>query len=202
MLISDRIASKRVQSTVLNELDLVLRSQQGDSESFRALYQLYRQKASSTLYQLCGGFMLDDLVQEVFIRAWKGLPKLRTPKYFSTWFYRICWNVATDYRRKLARNAAKSKSTWELEAIAQEGISPHIDKTSDLMRLHYQDVVKRGLEHLSLPHRVVLVLHDLEDIPQQEIAQILEVPVGTVKSRLYYARKTLKNFLQQQGISI
>ena len=202
MLISDRIKTKKVQSTVLNELDLVLRSQQGDSESFRLLYQLYQQKARSTLYQLCGSFMLDDLVQEVFLRAWKGLPNLREPNYFSTWFYRICWNVATDYRRKLARNAAKSQSPTELDAIAKEKISSHLHQTSDLMRLHYQDVVKRGLEHLSLPHRVVIVLHDLEDIAQQEIAQILEIPIGTVKSRLHHGRKTLKKFLQQQGISI
>jgi len=202
VIISDRIAKKRVQSTVLNESDLVLRSQKGDSESFQLLYKLYQQKARSTLYQLCGNFMLDDLVQEVFLRAWKGLPKLRTPKYFSTWFYRICWNVATDYRRKLARNASKSQSTVALDAIAGDHIAANIPPTSDLMRLHYQDLVKRGLKHLSLPHRAVLVLHDLEDIPQQEIAQILEIPLGTVKSRLYHARKTLKKFLQQQGISI
>ena len=202
MLVSDRITTKKVQSTVLNESDLVLRSQKGDSESFRLLYQLYHQRARSTLYQLCGSFMLDDLVQEVFLRAWKGLPKLRNANYFSTWFYRICWNVATDYRRKLARNASKSQSPMELEAIAGENIASYFHQTSDLMRLHYQDVVKRGLEHLSLPHRVVIVLHDLEDIPQQEVAQILEVPVGTVKSRLYHGRKTLKKFLQQQGISI
>ncbi len=202
MLISDRIKTRKVQSTVLNELDLVLRSQQGDRESFQLLYQLYHQRARSTLYQLCGSFMLDDLVQEVFLRAWKGLPKLRNAKYFSTWFYRICWNVATDYRRKLARNASKSQSSIDLDAIAREDITSHFPQTSDLMRLHYQDVVKRGLEHLSLPHRVVIVLHDLEDIPQQEVAQILEIPVGTVKSRLYHGRKTLKEFLQQQGISI
>ncbi len=202
MLISDRIKTQKVQSTVLNELDLVLRSQQGDSESFRLLYQLYQQKARSTLYQLCGGFMLDDLVQEVFLRAWKGLPKLREPNYFSTWFYRICWNVATDYRRKLSRNAAKSQSPTELDAIAKEHTTANSSQTSDLMKLHYQDLVKRGLAHLSLPHRVVIVLHDLEDIPQQEIAKILEIPLGTVKSRLHHGRKTLKKFLQQQGLSI
>ena len=202
MLISDRIKTQKVQPTVLNELDLVLRSQQGDSESFRLLYQLYQQKARSTLYQLCGGSMIDDLVQEVFLRAWKGLPKLREPNYFSTWFYRICWNVATDYRRKLARNAAKSQSPTELDAIAKEHTTAHLYQTSDLMKLHYQDVVKRGLAHLSLSHRVVIVLHDLEDIPQQEIAKILEIPLGTVKSRLHHGRKTLKKFLQQQGISI
>jgi RNA polymerase sigma-70 factor (ECF subfamily) len=68
------------------------------------------------------------------------------------------------------------------------------------MQLHYEDVVRQGLEILSLEHRAVLVLHDLEDLPQKEIAQILEIPLGTVKSRLYYARKTMGQFLQKQGV--
>ena len=74
------------------------------------------------------------------------------------------------------------------------------DNTSDLMQLHYQDLVQRGLEQLSFEHRSVLVLHDLEDIPQKEVAQILELPAGTVKSRVFYARNSLRQFLQKQGV--
>ena len=68
------------------------------------------------------------------------------------------------------------------------------------MQLHYQDLVQRGLRELSLEHRAVLVLHDLEDVPQKEVAQILDIPVGTVKSRLFHARDNLRQFLQQQGV--
>ena len=74
------------------------------------------------------------------------------------------------------------------------------DNTSDLMQLHYQDLVQRGLEQLSFEHRSVLVLHDLEDIPQKEVAQILGLPAGTVKSRVFYARNSLRQFLQKQGV--
>ena len=70
--------------------------------------------------------------------------------------------------------------------------------TPDLMQLHYQDLVGRGLQSLSLDHRIVLVLHDLEDIPQKEIAEILKLPLGTVKSRLFYARSQLRKFFQAQ----
>jgi RNA polymerase sigma-70 factor (ECF subfamily) len=70
----------------------------------------------------------------------------------------------------------------------------------DLMQLHYEEVVRQGLEILSLEHRAVLVLHDLEDLPQKEIAEILEIPLGTVKSRLHYARKIMGQFLQKQGV--
>ena len=68
------------------------------------------------------------------------------------------------------------------------------------MQLHYQDLVQRGLTHLSFDHRTILVLHDLEEVPQKEIAEILEIPVGTVKSRLFHARAALRQFLQSQGV--
>jgi RNA polymerase sigma-70 factor (ECF subfamily) len=69
------------------------------------------------------------------------------------------------------------------------------------MQLHYQDLVQRGLEQLSFEHRSVLVLHDLEDIPQKEVAQILGLPAGTVKSRVFYARNAVRQFLQKEGVS-
>lgn len=196
----DRVSVTETKYSLSNELELVALSRTGDSESFRLLYQSYQTRVRSTLYQLCGGTMLDDLLQEVFLRAWKGLPKLKQAEYFSTWIYRICWNVATDYRRKLAKNKQKLDAAPDLEFIEWENTAYNHQET-DLMQLHYQDLVKRGLEHLNLSHRVVIVLHDLEDIPQKKIAEILDIPTGTVKSRLYYARNTLKKFLQQQGIS-
>lgn len=199
MIASGRIAPVETKY-ILTESELVALSRNGDSESFRLLYQSYQTKVRSTLYQLCGSSMLDDLVQEVFLRAWKGLPKLKVAEYFSTWIYRICWNVATDYRRKLAKNSHKLDSTTDLESIVWEG-GAYNPQDTNLMQLHYQDLVRRGLEHLRLSHRVVIVLHDLEDIPQKEIAQILDIPIGTVKSRLHHARNILKKFLQQQGIS-
>lgn len=199
MLANEQVAVGDKRHTFLTESELVVSSQQGDSESFRLLYQSYQTKVRSTLYQLCGSAMLEDLLQEVFLRAWKGLPKLKSAEYFSTWIYRICWNVATDYRRKLA-TSSKLGSPSDVEELTWED-STYEASGNDLMQLHYQDLVRRGLEHLNLEHRVAIVLHDLEDIPQKKIAEILDIPLGTVKSRLYHARKTLKKFLQQQGIS-
>ncbi len=121
-----------------------------------------------------------------------------TEKNFSTWVYRITWNVAIDGRRQLAKRQMRmAKSTDEENSLDSES---RPQDSPDLMQLHYEDVVRQGLEILSLEHRAVLVLHDLEDLPQKEIAQILEIPLGTVKSRLYYARKTMGQFLQKQGV--
>jgi RNA polymerase sigma-70 factor (ECF subfamily) len=70
------------------------------------------------------------------------------------------------------------------------------------MRLHYQDLVQRGLTQLSFDHRTILVLHDLEEVPQKEVAEILGIPIGTVKSRLFHARAAMRQFLQKEGVQL
>ena len=206
VLASEQASTADVETEkVPTERELILLCQQGDRASFRLLYQRYQQRVRSTLYQLCGTTSLDDLVQEVFLKAWKGLPKLKKTKYFSTWLYRISWNVATDRRRKLAKTQEKSRvdNGWNKDRLNYEKDLDlfNVRDTPDLMHLHYQDLVQRGLNNLSFDHRAVLVLHDLEDLPQKQVAEILDVPVGTVKSRLFHARNLFKKFLEQQGIS-
>lgn len=178
-------------NTDLSDLEIVKRCQNIDRSAFRLLYQRYQKRVRSTLYQLCGESMLDDLVQEVFLRTWKGLPKLRQPKTFSTWLYRICWNVACDQRRAYAQ-LREQNQTLSLQDISLN--------TLDLNQIHYQDLVQQGLKALNFEQRAVIVLHDLEDIPQKEVANILDIPIGTVKSRLFHARKALREFLEQQGV--
>jgi RNA polymerase sigma-70 factor (ECF subfamily) len=179
-----------------NESDhnLVQQCLRGDSQSFRQLYRRHQQRVRSILYQLCDPSCVDDLVQEVFLKAWKGLPKFRGTAKFSTWIYRIAWNVASTQRQ------AAVQGRTQLQTLTQK--TPTQQDAPDLMDLHYQDLVQRGLESLSFDHRTILVLHDLEEIPQKEVAQILEIPVGTVKSRLFHARAAMRQFFQQQGVQL
>ncbi len=188
------------QTDTENLIKLIKQCQKGDQNAFRLLYRQYLAKVRSTLYQLCGIEYLDDLVQEVFLRVWKGLPKLRNLATFSTWLYRITWNVATDQRRYYALNPVNTM-TQEQEDILNNTLSVSQD-TSDLMQLHYQDLVAQALKQLSLDHRMILVLHDLEDISQKEISQILGIPTGTVKSRLFYARNAVRQYLTEKGVSL
>lgn len=167
----------------------------GETNSFGHLYQRYQRQVRSTLFQLCGEEHLDDLVQEVFLRAWKGLRRFKHSAKFSTWLYRITWNVASDRRRDYARRRER------LQAIGSQ-FHTEGNREPELAHLHYQDLVCRGLEHLSLEHRSVLILHDLEDLPQKDVAEILEIPVGTVKSRLHHARAGMRQFLQARGIEL
>ncbi len=187
------------------DLQIVQACLQGDPHGFKKLYQRHHHKVRSTLYQLCGCDGLDDLVQDVFLRAWKGLPKFRQSSQFSTWLYRIAFNVASDRRKALAKMRSRNISVEDdqLENLADDAAIAHAsDSQPRLTQMHYQDLMQRGLAKLSEDHRAVLVLHDLEELPQKDIAEILSIPVGTVKSRLFHARSAIRKFLEAQGIEL
>ena len=172
---------------------LIKACQNGDAEAFRLLYQRHQGIVRSTLFHLCDGHTLDDLVQDVFLRAWKGIGKMRSDAKFSTWIYRIAWNVGSDYRKQIAKTLSKR------ERLTLNTAHP---SNQDWQTLHHQDLVSRGLRTLKESHAMVIILHDLEELPQPEIARILEIPVGTVKSRLFHARAQLRKFFEQQGVSL
>lgn len=186
------------------DLVIVQACLQGDPHGFKKLYQRYHHKVRSTLFQLCGSDGLDDLVQDVFLRAWKGLSKFRQSAQFSTWLYRIAFNVASDRRKALAKMRSRNISVEDeqLENLADDAIARESDSQPSLTQMHYQDLMQRGLAKLSEDHRAVLVLHDLEELPQKDIAEILSIPVGTVKSRLFHARSAIKKFLEAQGVEL
>lgn len=166
----------------------------GSTYSFRFLYRRHQSRVRSILVSLCDPEVLDDLVQDVFVRVWKGLPKMEGRAKFTTWLYRITWNVAADYRR----SAAQQRSRWQslTHQLPSQSTEPN------WQHLYYQDLIKKGLSQLSFDHRSVIVLHDLQDVPQQEIAEMFEIPIGTVKSRLYHARAALRKSLQHEGVSL
>jgi RNA polymerase sigma-70 factor (ECF subfamily) len=186
------------------DLELVQACLQGDAHSFKKLYQRHHNRVRSTLFQLCGSDSLDDLVQDVFLRAWKGLSKFRQSAQFSTWLYRIAFNVASDRRKALAKMRSRHVSVEDeqLENLSDEAITREGNPQTGLNQMHYQDIMQRGLAKLSEDHRVVLVLHDLEELPQKDIAEILSIPVGTVKSRLFHARNAIRKFLEAQGVEL
>ncbi|MEM9567178.1 MAG: sigma-70 family RNA polymerase sigma factor [Cyanobacteria bacterium P01_E01_bin.34] len=190
------LPNTKLVDTEVTDAELVVACLHGLNHRFGELYDRYHQPVRSTLFQLCGEEQLDDLTQEVFVRAWKGLKGFRRQAKFSTWLYRIAWNVASDRRKSLA------KQRQQRQVLTQAFASSSQQESRGLSQLHHQQLVQEGLQQLSLDHRSVLVLHDLEDIPQKEVAEILEIPVGTVKSRLHNARTTIKHYLVSRGVEL
>jgi RNA polymerase sigma factor (sigma-70 family) len=172
---------------------LIQACQHGDREAFRWLYRRHQRLVRSMLHHLCDPSTLDDLVQDVFLRAWKGLGRMEQQSQFSTWLYRIAWNVGADYRRGMAQSRSRQAQLSQLSTEASS--TPWQD-------LHHQDLVGRGLEYLSDEQAILIILSDLQELPQSEIASILNIPVGTVKSRLFNARAALRKFFNKEGMSL
>lgn len=170
-------------SAVENELDLISKAKRGDRAAFGELVRRHREGVVNIVYRMCGdAHLAEDAAQEAFIRAWQKLPSYRPRSPFRNWVYRIATNVALDTLRR-------ERKTVDIDEIplSTSGSGPEaVVEMNERAQMVQQAV-------LSLPSasRTVLVLREYEGLSYREIADSLDIPIGTVMSRLNYARKHL-----------
>lgn len=176
----------------VSEAELVVSSQNGDRNAFSELVRVHAQGVLNVVYRMCGDAQLaEDAAQETFIRAWQNLPSHRPGTPLRNWLYRIAVNAGTDLLRKEKRILPDSID--DLHLTDGDPSPEALVSQKERARLVQSAV-------LSLPEgsRAVLVLREYEGLSYQEISSILDIPLGTVMSRLSYARNTLKAKLQPQ----
>jgi RNA polymerase sigma-70 factor (ECF subfamily) len=185
------------------ERKLVRALRQRDEEAFSELVRVYQHKVFNVIYRILGDRQeAEDVAQEVFVAVFKYIDSFRGESKFSTWLYRIATNRAKNRIKYLAR-----RSQYKHQDIADTPESKinsnpfgggmfQPDETALGNELH--EILKEGLASLSEEHRAVIVLRDVEDMTYQEISEVLEVAEGTVKSRLYRARVTLKDYVESR----
>jgi RNA polymerase sigma-70 factor (ECF subfamily) len=140
----------------------------------------------------------DDVAQEVFVRAYCHLKKFRGDSGFYTWLYRIAVNVVYTHAKKSGRRRVVHAAAQEmLEHRALAPLSPEKAAQHDeiMIKIH------QGLQTLDPRLREVLILRDMEGLDTSEVAQVLHIPVGTVKSRLFRAQEDLREWLKAHGLS-
>jgi RNA polymerase sigma-70 factor (ECF subfamily) len=167
--------------------ELVARCQRGEREALGEFYRRYRGEVTRNLQRVLGPGRgdLEDVLQDVFIEAFRSIGRFRGDSKLSTWLYRVCINVALQRLRKRKRLAeVPSEQAGEsLPGIDAETPERGLDTRRRL------EAVYRILDHLAPKKRVVFVLHEIEGREPKEIAELVGAPVLTVRTRLHYARK-------------
>jgi len=181
--------------------ELVLKAQRGDTHAFEILVDRYHSRIYGLTYNMTSNREdAEDLTQEIFVKAYEALPRFKRRSSFYTWLYRIAVNKTINYRKKRNRRRAMSFDQFDQEVKNDEVYRELTAKGSPLRHLSLSELQKKlneALLHLSEKHRTVLVMHDMQGIPHEEIAKVVGASVGTVRSRLFYARQQMQSELSE-----
>ncbi|MCX7994116.1 MAG: sigma-70 family RNA polymerase sigma factor [Fimbriimonadales bacterium] len=184
------------------EAQLVERAQAQDETAFEQIMNLYADRLYSYILRMVGNSSdAEDLLQETFLRAYQGLPGFDGRASLSTWLYRIATNLCIDHQRRRARRVQTvsyfateddggETSEWEFPDLQTP------DPMQSVLNRELQQVVEHAIDLLSPKLRTVLLLYDVENLSYEEIACVLNIPIGTVKSRLNHARGQIQKHVE------
>jgi RNA polymerase sigma-70 factor, ECF subfamily len=184
-----------------SDIDLVGRCQRGDTAAFDELITRYRQRCFAMIYHMVRNEEdAWDLAQDGFVKAWKSLANFRGQSSFFTWLYRIMTNVSLDWlRRKHVRGDSEFDDTIGLRSIspnAPTAPKPVAEPADRIAGAEMRGRIDDAVSKLSPEHRMVVTLREFDGLDYQEIADAMGTSIGTVMSRLFYARKKLQTMLR------
>lgn len=184
--------------SALADVDLVRKAQKGNMGAFEELVGRHRDKIYARAYSMMRNEEEAlDLSQEAWVKGWQRLGQFQGDSSFVTWMTRIAINLCLDQLRKQKRHRAESIEVLEEESGGVERYMPVTtpNPTAGLERTELRARIDRALGQLSEEHRTVLVLHEFEDLEYKEIAKRMDCSIGTVMSRLFYARRRMASLL-------
>jgi RNA polymerase sigma-70 factor (ECF subfamily) len=176
------------------EAALVAEAQKGDRNAFGELVRYHHQGVVNVVYRMCGDVGLaEDAAQDAFIQAWLHLPSFHAGSSLRNWLYRIAVNAALDILRREPKTPIADVETLSMT-------DPLAGPEAVLLQKERTIVVQQAILSLTETSRAVIVLREYGGLSYQEIASVLDIPLGTVMSRLNYARNQLKQLLESQFI--
>jgi RNA polymerase sigma-70 factor (ECF subfamily) len=180
------------------EVELVRKIKGGDARFYEPLVRAYEPAGMRIALGMMGNADdARDALQEAFVKAWKSLPRFDVKRPFGPWFFQILRNHCRDLLRS---RVSRSKLEVEDEAIESRPTDAEAGPERGRERGAARELLWRGLERIGPDHREIIVLKELEGFRYPEIAEILGIPEGTVASRLFHARKALKEALEEMGV--
>jgi RNA polymerase sigma factor RpoE len=191
--------SPRPSPTPPDENELVRRARKGDLTAYDDLVRRYQERIYATIYHMTSNHEdANDLAQETFIKAYQALKTFKGGSSFYTWVYRIAVNKTINFLKQRKNRAHMSLNDLDLNAEHDPDLVALIsDKTPrrEVNLTELQEKLNAALQKLSEPHRLAVILHDVQGLPHDEIAKIMDCNIGTVRSRLFYARQQLQAYL-------
>jgi RNA polymerase sigma-70 factor (ECF subfamily) len=196
---AERTAS--IEPALPDDSDLVTRCQRGDTAAFNELVTRYRGKAYAMIYNMVHNEQdAWDLAQDGFLKAWKSIGRFRGQSSFYTWLYRIMMNVTID---SLRRKQIGGETEFD-DSIALSNIDPNSSTTPRTAALPEDKIagdeirarIDAAVARLTPEHRAVILMREIDGMEYQEIADALDCSIGTVMSRLFYARKKMQTMLR------
>jgi RNA polymerase sigma factor (sigma-70 family) len=183
----------------VEEMELVKRARKGDLAAYDDLVRRYQERIYATVYHMTSNHEdANDLAQEAFIKAYQALRSFKGGSSFYTWVYRIAVNKTINFLKQRKNRAHMSLDDLDFNAEHDPDLVALIsDKTPrrEVGLAELQEKLNAAMQRLSEPHRLVVTLHDVQGLPHEEVAKIMDCNVGTVRSRLFYARQQLQAYL-------
>src|SRR5882724_5517511 len=183
----------------VDEQLLVKRARQGDLGAYDELVRRYQERIYATVYHMTSNHEdANDLAQEAFIKAFHALKSFKGGSSFYTWVYRIAVNKTINFLKQRKNKAQMSLDDLDFNAEHHPDLVALIsDKTPrrEVNLAELQEKLNGAMQKLSQPHRLVVTLHDVQGLSHEEIAKIMECNIGTVRSRLFYARQQMQAYL-------
>ena len=183
----------------LDEMELVRRARKGDLAAYDELVRRYQERIYATIYHMTANHEdANDLAQDTFIKAFRALRSFKGGSSFYTWVYRIAVNKTINFLKQRRNKVQMSLNDLDFNAEHDPDLVALIsDKTPrrEVSLAELQEKLNAAMQKLSEPHRLVVTLHDVQGLSHEEVAKIMDCNIGTVRSRLFYARQQLQAYL-------
>ncbi len=175
--------------------ELVAASKGGNQDAFALLVQRHQHRVFNLVYRMLQEYdEANEVTQETFLAAWQGLPAFRGDARFSTWLYRIAYNCCLKQLESRKRDRVLQTAMQAEQRLENADSETRVD--TELVAHDRQELVREQLSTLPTKYRLVLVLRHLQEKTYEEMAEILAMPIGTIKTHLFRARNLLKERLQ------
>jgi RNA polymerase sigma-70 factor (ECF subfamily) len=187
------------ETVEIDDLTLVQRARGEDLDAYDQLIRRYQERVYATVYHMTSNHEdAHDLVQETFIKAFRALKSFKGDSSFYTWVYRIAVNKTINFLKQRKNRIHVSLNDVDFNAENDPDLVALVSEKTprrDLNLLELQEKLNGAMQKLSEHHRMVVTLHDIQGLSHEEIGKIMDCNVGTVRSRLFYARQQMQAYL-------